>query len=83
MSAPIDRLIDAVLRKVQASGMLEAGALMATVSAVGTDGTVTVTRVGDTYPKVRRLASYTAPAVGDRVEILRTAGGWVCLGKLA
>lgn len=79
---PADRLVNAVIKKVKDSGLLWSGVLMGTVSAVNTDGTVTVTRGSDTYPSVRLLAS-VAPSVGDSVEIMRTMGGWVCLGVLA
>lgn len=81
MTTAADRLVNAVIRKVQESGVLWSGVQMATVSAVGTDGTITVTRDSDTFPRVRLLGSY-APLVGDRVEIMRTLGGWVCLGPL-
>jgi hypothetical protein len=56
---------------------------MATVSVVNSGGTVDVTRAGDTIPSVRILASYLIPTVGDMVEIIKTAGGWVCIGVLA
>lgn len=82
MSAPVDRLLDAVLKRVKDSGLLWSGTVMGTVSAVGTDGTVTVTRGSDTYPKVRLLSGYTSPAVSDTVEIMRTLGGWVCMGAI-
>ncbi|MFE9335280.1 hypothetical protein [Streptomyces sp. NPDC007063] len=81
--AAIDAIISAVVSRIKAEGLLEQSVFMGTVSAVTSGGTVTVTRAGDTYPRVRRLASYTSPSVGDRVEIMRTAGGWICLGKLA
>lgn len=54
---------------------------MATVTSVGTDGTVTVQRNDDVFPNVRVLSGYV-PAVGDVVEIATTLGGFVCLGKL-
>ncbi|WP_326792040.1 hypothetical protein OHA79_09570 [Streptomyces sp. NBC_00841] len=83
MSAYLDRIIAVVIDNIKKSGLLAQGTLSGTVSAVGTDGTVTVTRNADTYPKVRRLVSYTSPAVGHSVLIHRTLGGWVCLGQLA
>lgn len=76
---PADRLVNAVIKKVKDSGLLWSGVLMGTVSAVGADGTITVARGADTYPSVRLLAS-VAPSVGAYVEIMRTLGGWVCLG---
>jgi hypothetical protein len=83
MSAYLDRIIAAVIDNIKKSGLLAQGTMAGTVSAVGSDGTVTVTRNGDTYPKVRRLVSYASPAVGHAVLIHRTLGGWVCLGQLA
>ncbi|MCR8576460.1 hypothetical protein [Streptomyces sp. Isolate_219] len=80
--AAIDRVIGAAVDSVKKSGVLEAGALMATVSVVNSDGTVTVTRGDDTYPKVRLLSGYRDPAAGDTVQILKTTGGWVCVGEL-
>lgn len=80
--AAIDTIIMASVDGVKKSGVVESGALMATVSVVGADGTVTAIRGSDSYPKVRILSGYPNPAVGDSVEILRTSGGWVCLGSL-
>ncbi|MFE3409445.1 hypothetical protein ACFXMT_14245 [Streptomyces mirabilis] len=81
--AGIDALLSASVKAVQASGALEGTALMATVSAVNSDGTVNATRAGDSFPKVRMLRGAGAVAVADTVEILKTAGGWICLGSLA
>lgn len=78
----IDRIISGVTDNIRRSGMLESTTLMATVSAVGTDGTITAVRDVDTFPKVRLMASVVVPAVGDVVEISKTLGGWVCLGRL-
>ena len=80
MSA-IDTIISAVTAQIRASGLLESGTIMATVSAVGADGTITATHGTNTYPRVRVLTALGV-AVGDRVEIMRTLGGWVCLGRL-
>ncbi|MFF4952278.1 hypothetical protein [Streptomyces chattanoogensis] len=82
MATAADRLLDAVIKKVKDSGLLYSGILMGTVSAVGSDGTITVIRGTDTYPSVRLLSGYTSPAVNDTVEIMRTLGGWICLGAL-
>jgi len=58
-------------------------AQQATVAAVGT-GTVDVTVATGTIPKVRRLAAYSSPTVGDTVLIMTTlAGDWIALGSLA
>lgn len=80
--AAIDVINASAIDAVKRSGVLEAGALMATVSTRNADGTITVTRGTDTYPNVRLLAGDPAPSVGDLVEILKTSGGWVCLGSL-
>jgi hypothetical protein len=78
----IDRVLNASVDAVAKSGLLEGNALMATVSVVNLDGTLTVTRADDTYESVRVLSGYLKPTVGDTVELLRSAGGWVCVGKL-
>lgn len=80
--AGIDRILTASVDAVKRSGALESGALMATVSAVNSNGTVDLTRADDEYPSVRVLSGYLRPAAGDSVEMLRSAGGWVCIGKL-
>ena len=55
--------------------------LSATVSAVGTDGALTLSYKGGTISKASRLASYT-PVVGDRVEVLSYEPmGVLVLGK--
>jgi hypothetical protein len=78
----LDKLLGASVDAVKRSGALEGNALMATVSVVNSGGTVDVTRAGDTYPNVRLLSGYLVPNVGDSVELLRSAGGWVCIGKV-
>lgn len=78
----LDILLGASVEAVKKSGALEDTALMAAVSAVNADGTVDVTRAGDTYPAVRLLNDY-APVAGDLVQILKGRGGWVCLGRQA
>jgi len=56
----------------------------ATVAVVNGDGTVDVTTVTGTVPKVRRFTHYPSPAVGDKVIIVRTpAGDRYVQGKLA
>lgn len=80
---PIDTLLDAAVERVESSGALETIARMGVVSAVAGDGTITVTVADSTLPRVRVLTHYAFPAVGDTVELLRTAGGWVCVGRLA
>lgn len=81
--AAIDAILHASVDTVKRSGIIENSALMGTVSVVNANGTVDVTRASDTYPSVRTLVSYQNPAVGDLVEMVKTAGGWVCVGVLA
>lgn len=80
--AAIDFVVNAALENVKKSGLVESGALLATVASVPGGGVVSVNRGVDSYPKVRLLSGYSA-VVGDLVLILKTNGGWVCLGKLA
>lgn len=80
--AAIDFVVNAALEGVKKSGLVESGALLATVASVPGGGVVSVNRGADSYPKVRLLSGYSA-VVGDLVLILKTNGGWVCLGKLA
>lgn len=82
MREPVDVLVDAAIDAVRDSGVAEANARMATVSVVNSDGTVDVEVPGGSFPGVRLLGMIYSPNVGDLVEILRTSGGWVCLGRL-
>lgn len=53
---------------------------LATVTAVNTGGTVDA----DGIPAIRRLKSYTTPAVGDVIVISQSSSGnWLALGPLA
>lgn len=53
---------------------------LATVTAVNTGGTVDA----DGIPAIRRLKSYTTPAVGDVIVISQSSSGnWIALGPLA
>ena len=53
---------------------------LATVTAVNGDGTVDADGIED----IRRLASYTAPAVGQVIVIGQSSSGnWITLGPLA
>lgn len=53
---------------------------LATVTAVNGDGTVDVDGIDD----VRRMASYTAPAVGQVIRIdQNSSGNWLAMGPLA
>lgn len=78
----IDKIILSAVEGVKKSGTIEAGTLMGTVTAVASNGTLTVERAPDVYPKVRILSGYIKPTIGDLVEILKTTGGWVCIGSL-
>jgi hypothetical protein len=52
---------------------------LATVTTVGTDGTVTADGI-----TARRLKSYSAPAAGDVIVISQSSSGnWIALGPLA
>jgi hypothetical protein len=80
MATNLDKLIGAIIRTIRSSGVLEENTRSGTVSAVSSDGTVTVTRGDSVYPRVRRLSGYAAPKVGDQVMIQKTSAGWICLG---
>lgn len=80
MTTPADSLMSATLEHVRKSGALTENCRMGEVSAVGTDGTITVSAAGETLPRVRLLSSYPEPTVGALVSILRGSGGWICLG---
>ncbi|WP_158756586.1 H-type lectin domain-containing protein [Streptomyces sp. NRRL S-475] len=54
---------------------------MGTVSAVNSNGTIDVTRNGDTFASVRVLSGYLKPAVNDTVLMIKGRGGWFCVGK--
>lgn len=82
MRTSVDTLLDEAVAAVERSRVIESRARMATVSSVNGDGTVDVDIPDSTIPDVRMLSTFYAPRIGDRVEILRTAGGWVCLGAL-
>lgn len=57
---------------------------LATVTAVGADGTVDIATARGPMGGVRRLQSYSAPAVGDVVKFSRNPdGNWVVDGALA
>jgi hypothetical protein len=52
---------------------------LATVTAVGTDGTVTADGI-----KVRRMDTYQAPAVNDVIVICQSSSGnWIAFGRTA
>ena len=51
------------------------------VSAVGTDGSLTVTVSGGASERVGYLASYE-PVVGDVVALVQQRSTWLCIGRL-
>lgn len=82
MKPVIDVLNDSAVEAVKKSGLAVETARMATVTALGTAGTINVQAGADTFERVRILSGYLSPTVGDVVEIMNTAGGWVCIGKI-
>ncbi|MBA0054302.1 hypothetical protein E0L36_26655 [Streptomyces sp. AJS327] len=83
MSRPvIDVLNDSAVDAVRKSGLAVETARMATVTGLNADGTLDVQAGPDSFPRVRVLSAYLNPDTGDVVEIMNTAGGWVCLGQL-
>lgn len=82
MRQPVDVLVDATVNAVSNAGVVEDNARMAVVEAVHDDGTLDATMDDGIVPSVRILSGYYSPSVGDIVELLRTVGGWVCLGAL-
>ncbi|WP_405560678.1 hypothetical protein [Streptomyces sp. NBC_01180] len=80
MAKALDTIIGTVLDSMRKARLVESGTLSGTVSAVAADGTITVTRNSDTFPRVRLIGSMNRPAVGDTVMITTSLGGWVCIG---
>jgi hypothetical protein len=57
---------------------------LASVTAVNGDGTVDISTTRGPVAGVRRLKSYSSPAVNDVVKVSRNAdGNWVVDGALA
>ncbi|MDH6625733.1 hypothetical protein M2271_003544 [Streptomyces sp. LBL] len=79
------RLIDAVQRlAVQTVEQRGASWGLASVRAVNGDGTVNISTARGPVDRVRRLKSYSAPAVNDVVKVSRNAdGNWIVDGALA
>lgn len=79
------RLADAVQRAAERAVRQYASAwFLASVTAVHGDGTVSINTGRGPVPHVRRLKSYSAPVVGDKVKVSRNAdGNWVVDGALA
>ncbi|WP_432157767.1 hypothetical protein [Streptomyces sp. bgisy153] len=78
-------LVDAVQRLVASTVDQRAASWgLATVTAVNADGTVDISTPRGPVASVRRLKSYSSPAVNDVVKISRNAdGNWIVDGALA
>jgi hypothetical protein len=69
--------VDAVTRLAPSWGL-------ATVTAVNGDGTVDLSTARGPMDHVRRLKSYSAPAVDDVVKVSRNSdGNWIVDGALS
>jgi hypothetical protein len=79
------RLVDAVQRSAEtAVQQLAADWCLATVTATHVDGTADIATATGPLTSVRRLQSYSSPAVNDVVVVLtHPNGNWVILGALA
>lgn len=54
-------------------------------TVTSTSGGISVQFDGETAPstkKYKRLASYSSPAVNDRILLLRVSGTYIILGKI-
>jgi len=78
-------LVDAVQRAAERAVTQRAAAwLLASVTATYGDGTVDISTATGPVAKVRRLKSYSAPAVNDVVMVTRNSdGNWLVVGALA
>ncbi|GGY88612.1 hypothetical protein CP967_31150 [Streptomyces nitrosporeus] len=78
-------LTEAVQRAASRAVAQEApGWLIATVTATYADGTVDIATSRGPVEKVRRLKSYSTPAVGDMVKVdYNSDGNWIVAGSLA
>lgn len=78
-------LYEAIQRAASRAVQQEAGGwLIATVTAVNSDGTVDITTSRGPVVAVRRLTSYSAPTVGNLVRVdFKADGNWLVIGALA
>jgi hypothetical protein len=78
-------LVEAVQRAAQRAVEQRASAwMLATVTAVNSDGTVDISTARGPVAAVRRMKSYSAPAVGEVVKVSRNAdGNWIVDGACA
>lgn len=79
------RLIDAVQRAVEAAVTQRVSTWgLATVTAVNANGTVDISTARGPVAGIRRMKSYSAPAVNDVVKVSRNPdGNWIVDGALA
>lgn len=79
------RLADAVQRATERAVEQRAASwILATVTAVNSGGTVDISTARGPVAAVRRMKSYSAPAVGEVVKVSRNSdGNWVVDGALA
>ncbi|WP_237527112.1 hypothetical protein [Streptomyces sp. SID2119] len=82
---PAQSLAETVQRAASRAVEQEAcGWLIATVTAVNSGGTVDIATSRGPVEAVRRLKSYAAPAVGDRVKVdFKPDGNWIVVDALA
>jgi hypothetical protein len=80
----LETLIDAVQRAAQRAVEQRAASwFLAKVTVVNANGTVDVSTARGPVAGVRRLKSYSAPAVNDVVKVSRNAdGNWIVDGAL-
>jgi hypothetical protein len=78
-------LADAVQRAaLRAVEQRAAAWFLAKVTVVNADGTVNISTARGPVAGVRRMKSYSAPAVNDIVKVSRNAdGNWIVDGALA
>lgn len=78
-------LVDGVQRAAERAVEQQAASwLLATVTAVNSNGTVDISTARGPVAGVRRLKSYSAPAVNDVIKVSRNAdGNWIVDGALA
>lgn len=78
-------LVDAIQRVAQRAVEQRAASwMLATVTTVNSGGTVDISTARGPIAAVRRLKSYSAPAVGEVVKVSRNAdGNWIVDGACA
>jgi hypothetical protein len=78
-------LVEAIQRAAQRAVEQRASAwMLATVTAVNSDGTVDISTARGPVAAVRRMKSYSAPVVGEVVKVSRNAdGNWIVDGACA